>query len=91
VAKKKPKSNLPKLKLPSGWKMEEVNARMRTPCSHCGNACDGVRFKHTTDGYPFPETKVFCSADALTAMRAVIQVDLDKIKAVEFFLENHQS
>ena len=88
MVKRKPKSSLPKLKFPSGWRMEEVTPRMRTPCSKCSQAADKVRFKHTSDGFPFPETKIFCANCAVTAMRAVIQVDVEKVDAVQFYLEN---
>jgi hypothetical protein len=67
--------------------MEEVTPRMRTPCATCGKPCDGVRFKHVSEGFPFPETRILCSEDAVAAMRAVIKVDSDKVDAIQFYLE----
>ncbi len=47
--------------LAGAWVVEEVTTRMHKPCSECGKAIRNIRVKHTTDGFPYPETHIYCA------------------------------
>lgn len=83
------KAKKPRLPMPSGWKMEPLTERMRTPCACCRKPCTGpFRFKHTIEGYPFPETKVYRAECAIRAMRESVDHLTKRINDVETYLKD---
>ena len=72
-----------KIKVPSGWKYQVVNPRMRKACQECGKQPEGSRLVLQVDSYPYPTTKTFCAGCGIQAMKNKVMSDAELVRLFE--------
>lgn len=76
-------ARVPKLKLPAGWKSEDVTTRMKKGCATCGVLPEGKRLVHTVDSYPFPTSVLYCARCGVFTMRDWLVTQANLIRDFE--------